>query len=58
MTKEQYLRTIETVIKSPRNDLQKIIILKYAFELYVEENEDEQVFQNYIFKWGIYCCVK
>lgn len=38
MTKEQYTRLIETVIKSPRNDLQKINMLKQGFELYVAEN--------------------
>ena len=37
MTKEQYLKVIETVIKSPRNDLQKIGMLKYSFEAYVED---------------------
>ena len=37
MTKEQYLKTIETVIKSPRNDTQKITMLKYSFETYVED---------------------
>lgn len=37
MTKEQYLKTIETVIKSPRNDIQKITMLKYSFETYVED---------------------
>ena len=41
MTKEQYLKTIETVIKSPRNDIQKITILKYSFEAYVEDEVEE-----------------
>lgn len=41
MTKEQYLKTIETVIKSPRNDIQKITILKYSFETYVEDATKE-----------------
>ena len=40
MTKEQYLRVIESVIKSPRNDLQKIIMLKQGFEVYVEEHDE------------------
>ena len=39
MTKEQYTRLIETIIKSPRNDLQKITMLKYSFETYVEDNK-------------------
>ena len=38
MTKEQYIRVIERVINSPRNDYQKIIMLQQSFELYVEEN--------------------
>ena len=38
MTKEQYEKLIESIIKSPRNDLQKIGMLKQGFELYVEEN--------------------
>ncbi|MBR5604207.1 MAG: hypothetical protein IKW51_08360 [Bacteroidales bacterium] len=38
MTKEQYLKTIETIINSPRNDTQKITMLKQGFKLYVEEN--------------------
>ena len=43
MTKEQYLKTIETVIKSHRNDIQKITILKYSFEAYVEDEVKEEV---------------
>lgn len=38
MTKEQYLKVIERIIQSPRNDTQKIIMLKQGFELYVAEN--------------------
>lgn len=38
MTKEQYIRVIERVINSPRNDYQKIIMLQQGFELYVSEN--------------------
>jgi hypothetical protein len=38
MTKEQYLKVVESIIKSPRNDLQKIAMLKYSFETYVEDN--------------------
>ena len=38
MTKEQYLKVIERIVNSPRNDAQKIIMLKQGFELYVEEN--------------------
>lgn len=47
MTEEQYLKTIETIINSPRNDTQKITMLKYSFENYVEgttkdhQNKDE-----------------
>lgn len=39
MTKEQYIKVIESIIKSPRNDLQKITMLKYSFETYVEDNK-------------------
>ena len=39
MTKEQYIKFIETIINSPRNDLQKITMLKYSFETYVEDNK-------------------
>ena len=41
MTKEQYIKVIERIIDSPRNNLQKIIMLKQAFELYVEESEEK-----------------
>lgn len=41
MTKKQYLKVIESIIKSPRNDLQKITMLKYSFETYVEDNEEK-----------------
>lgn len=37
MTKEQYLKVIETIINSPRNDTQKITMLKYSFETYVKD---------------------
>lgn len=41
MTQKQYLKVIESIIKSPRNDLQKIDMLKQAFELYVAEHEEK-----------------
>ena len=41
MTKEQYIKVIEDIIKSPRNDLQKITMLKYSFEAYVEDNKKQ-----------------
>lgn len=41
MTKEQYIKVIERIIKSPRNDSQKIIMLKYSFETYVEDNKKQ-----------------
>lgn len=41
MTKEQYLKVIERIIESPRNNIQKIGMLKQAFELYIEENKEE-----------------
>lgn len=41
MTKEQYIRVIERVINSPRNDYQKIIMLQQGFELYVAEHEEQ-----------------
>ena len=37
MTKEQYLKIIETIIQSPRNDIQKITMLKYSFETFVAD---------------------
>lgn len=41
MTKEQYIKVIERIIKSPRNDLQKITMLKYSFEAYVEDSKKQ-----------------
>lgn len=41
MTKEQYTRLIESVVKSPRNDLQKIAMLQQGFELYSAEQEEQ-----------------
>ena len=41
MTKEQYIRVIERIINSPRNDYQKIIMLQQGFELYVAEHEEK-----------------
>ena len=40
MTKEQYLKVIERVIDSPRNDKLKITRLKNAFEQYVAETNE------------------
>lgn len=37
MNKEQYLRTIECIINSPRNDAQKITMLRIGFEAYAEK---------------------
>ena len=37
MTKEQYLKVIETIINSPRSDIQKITMLKYSFETFLED---------------------
>ena len=37
MNKEQYLKVIERIINSPRNDAQKITMLKYSFETFVED---------------------
>lgn len=50
MTKEQYIKVIESIIKSPRNDLQKITMLKYSFETYVEDNKKQllEIIQNEI----------
>ena len=41
MTKGQYLKIIESIIKSHRNDFQKITMLKYSFETYVEDSEEK-----------------
>lgn len=43
MTKEQYLRVIESVIRSTRNDLQKIAMLQQGFKLYVAERDEQQL---------------
>lgn len=41
MTKRQYLKVIESIVKSPRNDLQKITMLKYSFEAFVEDSGEK-----------------
>ena len=41
MTKEQYLKVIENIINSHRNDIQKITMLRYSFETYVEDAIEE-----------------
>lgn len=41
MTKKQYLKVIESIVKSPRNDLQKIAMLKYSFEAYVDDSKKQ-----------------
>lgn len=46
MTKEQYMQVIERIIISPRNDLQKIGMLRRAFELYVEESKQRRSIEN------------
>ena len=43
MTKEQYIKIIERIIESPRNNLQKIAMLKYSFETYVEDSGVEKI---------------
>lgn len=43
MNKQQFNKTIETVINSPRSDLQKINVLQNAFALYVKEETDRIV---------------
>ena len=43
MNKQQFNKTIETVINSPRSDLQKIGMLQNAFALYVKEETDRIV---------------
>lgn len=43
MTKDQYLKVIESVIRSPRNDLQKITMLQQGFELYVAERDEQRL---------------
>ena len=45
MTREQFNKTIETVINSPRNNLQMISVLQNAFALYVQEETDRIVEQ-------------
>lgn len=48
MTKDQYLKVIKSVIESPRNDLQKIIVLQQGFELFVEEYEMPYIHAQWI----------
>lgn len=48
MTKQDYLKVIERIINSPRNDLQKITMLKYSFETYVEDHEQQHVNARWI----------
>ena len=48
MTKEQYLKVIERIIQSPRNDTQKITMLKYSFETYVEDYSKKLVDSGHI----------
>ena len=38
MNKEQYMKVIETIINSPRNDLQKIAMLQHSFATYTEHD--------------------
>lgn len=45
MTKNQFTQTIEVIINSPRNNLQKVDMLKDAFEMYVQE-ETERVIKE------------
>ena len=45
MTRQQFNKTIETVINSPRNNLQMISVLQNAFALYVQEETDRIVEQ-------------
>ena len=48
MTKEQYLKIIENIIHSYRNDTQKIIMLKYSFETFVEDYNKKLVDAGHI----------
>ena len=48
MTKEQYLKTIETIINSPRNDIQKITMLKYSFETFVDDYNQKLLVAGHI----------
>ena len=45
MNRQQFNKTIETVINSPRNNLQMISVLQNAFALYVQEETDRIVEQ-------------
>ena len=49
MNKKQYMKVIEQIINSPRNDSQKIIRLQDAFELYNRQIIDdlEQLAKDY-----------
>ena len=42
MNKEQYLRTIESIVNSPRNNQQKVTMLRYSFNLFVEEHVEDK----------------
>lgn len=46
MTKNLYLRLIKTVMESPRNDAQKITMLKDGFMQFVNNMENRVMFQR------------
>lgn len=43
MTKKQFIKTIRTVIESPRNNEQKISMLEQSFEQYVHDTTEQTV---------------
>lgn len=46
MTKKMYLHFIETIINSPRNDAQKITMLKDGFNQFLNDAENKIMFQR------------
>lgn len=46
MTKELYLHLIETIINSPRNDEQKIMMLQDGFLTFISNAENKIMFQR------------
>lgn len=42
MNKKQYMKVIESIINSPRNDLQKICMLQDGFGTYLRDHEEHE----------------
>ena len=42
MNRKQYMKVIESIVKSPRNDLQKIVMLQDGFGTYLRDHEEHE----------------